>query len=316
MKGKLFSILLAVLLFTIVFSGCFEKISDKNLLSKETLYVGGSGPGNYSEIQDAIDNASDGDTVYIYEGTYKPFEYHYKFNDSLQCYSGNKRINFVGETYISISEVIYNKTIELEGQVLSNVWSKTTDSYCAGGSGYYILKTQEDAEVILEYSDEFDDYVNKTVIINGICKEKTIIPPDSSKGLQTPAYEAIISCDIFEVENITLIEDYSESQNNSIEITGIIRIPVEFSWSPNVGGCHSPSPLIEYENKTYYLIVENCSLLEEIGIGIPNGSIVSEQVLVTGELERKQIDVLVSKMPLQYVNGTCLAINVKNIEKI
>ena len=30
-----------------------------------TLYVGGSGPGNYSSIQDAIDNASDGDTVYV-----------------------------------------------------------------------------------------------------------------------------------------------------------------------------------------------------------------------------------------------------------
>lgn len=35
-----------------------------------TLYVGGSGPGNYTTIQGAIDNASDGDTVYVYNGTY------------------------------------------------------------------------------------------------------------------------------------------------------------------------------------------------------------------------------------------------------
>jgi len=34
------------------------------------LYVGGSGPGNYTKIQDAIDNASDGDTVFVYEGVY------------------------------------------------------------------------------------------------------------------------------------------------------------------------------------------------------------------------------------------------------
>jgi nitrous oxidase accessory protein len=34
------------------------------------LYVGGSGPGNYTRIQDAIDNASDGDTVYVYPGLY------------------------------------------------------------------------------------------------------------------------------------------------------------------------------------------------------------------------------------------------------
>jgi parallel beta-helix repeat protein len=34
------------------------------------LYVGGSGPGNYTDIQDAVDNASAGDTVFVYKGTY------------------------------------------------------------------------------------------------------------------------------------------------------------------------------------------------------------------------------------------------------
>lgn len=34
------------------------------------LYVGGSGLGNYSRIQDAIDNASDDDTVFVYSGIY------------------------------------------------------------------------------------------------------------------------------------------------------------------------------------------------------------------------------------------------------
>ena len=37
------------------------------------LYVGGSGPGNYTKIQDAVDNASDEDTVYVYNGTYNEF---------------------------------------------------------------------------------------------------------------------------------------------------------------------------------------------------------------------------------------------------
>ena len=35
-----------------------------------TLYVGGSGPGNYTRIQDAIDTANDGDIVFVYNGTY------------------------------------------------------------------------------------------------------------------------------------------------------------------------------------------------------------------------------------------------------
>jgi parallel beta-helix repeat protein len=34
------------------------------------LYVGGSGPGNYTKIQNAIDNASNGDTIIVYSGSY------------------------------------------------------------------------------------------------------------------------------------------------------------------------------------------------------------------------------------------------------
>ena len=38
--------------------------------SGKTLYVGGSGAGNYTTIQSAIDDASDGDTVFVYSGIY------------------------------------------------------------------------------------------------------------------------------------------------------------------------------------------------------------------------------------------------------
>jgi len=42
------------------------------LISKgDILYVGGNGPNNYTKIQDAIENASDGDTVFVYNGMYQ-----------------------------------------------------------------------------------------------------------------------------------------------------------------------------------------------------------------------------------------------------
>ena len=31
----------------------------------KTLYVGGSGPSNYTQIQDAVDSASNGDTAFV-----------------------------------------------------------------------------------------------------------------------------------------------------------------------------------------------------------------------------------------------------------
>ena len=50
------------------------------------LYVGGSGEGNYTSIQDAINDANDGDTIFVYSGTY-----HEKIN----TYS--KKICLIGE---------------------------------------------------------------------------------------------------------------------------------------------------------------------------------------------------------------------------
>ena len=63
---------------------------EKSLLSTSRgnwLYVGGSGPGNYTRIQDAIDNASDGDTVFVYDESSPYYE----------DVNVNKRVTLVGE---------------------------------------------------------------------------------------------------------------------------------------------------------------------------------------------------------------------------
>jgi parallel beta-helix repeat protein len=39
-------------------------------LNGNILYVGGNGPGNYTTIQNAVDAASDSDTIFVYAGTY------------------------------------------------------------------------------------------------------------------------------------------------------------------------------------------------------------------------------------------------------
>lgn len=56
------------------------------------LYVGGSGPGNYSVIQDAVDAASVGDTVFVYHGIYSDY-----FPGYQACVMITKSIQLVGE---------------------------------------------------------------------------------------------------------------------------------------------------------------------------------------------------------------------------
>lgn len=51
----------------------FEDTQEKLFFQKyfgNTLYVGGTGPGNFTKIQDAIDNASEGDTIFVFKGIY------------------------------------------------------------------------------------------------------------------------------------------------------------------------------------------------------------------------------------------------------
>ncbi|MBS3749511.1 MAG: right-handed parallel beta-helix repeat-containing protein [Candidatus Thermoplasmatota archaeon] len=48
----------------------YDNIEVQVLSSGNILYVGGTGPGNYSNIQGAIDDASQGNTVFVYNGIY------------------------------------------------------------------------------------------------------------------------------------------------------------------------------------------------------------------------------------------------------
>jgi len=104
--------------------GFFEKIPWYNFdrdpadepnslyMDEKTIYVDDDGGADYKKIQDAIDNASEGDTIFVYNGTYY---------ENLVV---NKKIDLIGEDkHTTIIDGVMKGdtiTINVEGVTLSN----------------------------------------------------------------------------------------------------------------------------------------------------------------------------------------------------
>ncbi len=75
------------------------------------LYVGGSGPGNYSSINQAICNATDGDTVFVFDDS-SPYYENVFINKKIKLVGENRQTTIIDAQYsgfvvsISSSEVV------------------------------------------------------------------------------------------------------------------------------------------------------------------------------------------------------------------
>ena len=72
-KGLVVVVILIFIGMSVVPSTAVKELREKPFpinFDGNTLYVGGSGPNNYTTIQSAINDAVDGDTVFVYNGTY------------------------------------------------------------------------------------------------------------------------------------------------------------------------------------------------------------------------------------------------------
>ena len=81
-------------------SGLFLSLTP---LESKTFYVGGSGHNNYTKIQDAINDANEGDTVFVYSGTYKE---GIIVNKSINLIGQNKYNTFIDRFGLHIPNVI------------------------------------------------------------------------------------------------------------------------------------------------------------------------------------------------------------------
>jgi hypothetical protein len=95
-------------------STAFDNVKDSSMpvSNGNTLYVGGNGAGNYTKIQDAINDAVDGDTVFVYNYSSPYFE-SVVIDKSICLVGENKYSTVIDVQYL----VLYAVSIEAD-----NVW--------------------------------------------------------------------------------------------------------------------------------------------------------------------------------------------------
>ncbi len=71
-----------------------SKITSHPLITGNILYVGGSGPNNYTKIQDAINDAVNGDTVFVYDES-SPYQEILTINKSISLIGENKETTVI-----------------------------------------------------------------------------------------------------------------------------------------------------------------------------------------------------------------------------
>ena len=160
------AVVIGIILFFIeasVVSGFQATSSPRSLNHGGWLYVGGSGPGNYSSIQNAVENANPGDTIFVYD---ESSPYH----ENLVL---DKSIALIGEnpdtTIIDADEVTSTSTLIADGITLQG----------------FTLRHQKDLQeelmdIITVYSN--NNTISQNILLGEPFRRETMIALKNSSG--------------------------------------------------------------------------------------------------------------------------------------
>jgi len=134
--GRILPILVVMVLLVmcvIPSTGSVKRETYKQISSRNTFYVGGSGPNNYTEIQEAIDNSSDGDTIFIYSGIYNESIF---IDNTLILLGEDKNTTIIDGTDISYNTIFV--TANADNMLISHLTIKNNQSDI-NGTGIYLV---------------------------------------------------------------------------------------------------------------------------------------------------------------------------------
>jgi len=130
---------LAIGIILLFVGGCFVPAMAHDIKtslqasSGDWLYVGGSGPGNYTRIQDAINNASDGDTVFVYNDS-SPYSEALEVNRSISLLGEEKHTTIIDPGIIKDIPAlnISVDAVVVQGFTIQNSTTTNWSHYAAG----------------------------------------------------------------------------------------------------------------------------------------------------------------------------------------
>lgn len=133
-KGLTVGIVLLFIGASVVSGFDINSTDNSQTLNRGWLYVGGTGGGNYTTIQSAINAANPGDTIFVYSGTY--YE---------NVVVNNKSINLVGEN---------KDTTIIDGGGTGNVVNVSSDGVTISGFTVQHSGSWSFAGITLYYSND------------------------------------------------------------------------------------------------------------------------------------------------------------------
>jgi parallel beta-helix repeat protein len=191
-----------ILLFigTAIIPSSGQKIEKLSSRGGHWLYVGGSGPGNYTKIQDAINNATDGDTVFVYDDS-SPYKENIFIDHSIRLLGENQSTTIINGSYRDV--------VRIEA---SNV---TLQSFTIMKSGYQniglLINSSNNFISNVNFSD--NDYGIQLYGISGTIITESVFFSDS-EGIFCGAMQNTISHNTF--NNCGKAIEIDGNQNNII----------------------------------------------------------------------------------------------------
>ena len=120
-----------------------DTVKNESILisSGNTLYVGGTEPGNYTTIQSAINAANPGDTVFVYDDSSPYYENVEIANKSINLIGENRNSTIITGNYDSDVIIIFADNVSITGFTIRD--SKYEPSRIYAGIKCYTFKNIE-----------------------------------------------------------------------------------------------------------------------------------------------------------------------------